>query len=91
MTLSASKSVVRLGDASSHGGKVTSASGHCNVGGVAAAVTGDLHSCPLPGHGVTSLTAASSNKTGGKSIVLVGDTAGCGAVMTTGSMNVLSR
>jgi len=44
------KNVIRLGDATSHGGKVISASAaHFKVHGIPVACVGDTCSCPLPG------------------------------------------
>ena len=90
MSMSSSRSVAYLGSGSSHGGVIISASGKCTVNGKPAAVTGDLHSCPIKDHGVTALSSSSPNTTGGKALITVGDVAGCGAVITTGSLNVLS-
>lgn len=78
--------VVRLGDSSSHGGSMISAGSTVLVNGVPVCVDGDSHSCPIPDHGVTSVTASSSvRSTGGKRVVKIGDGAGCGAVITQGS------
>ncbi|MGZ5199117.1 MAG: PAAR domain-containing protein [Telluria sp.] len=43
--------VIRLGDSTSHGGKVMSVSAtHFTVDGIAVARVGDVCSCPVPGH-----------------------------------------
>lgn len=43
--------VIRLGDATSHGGKVVSVSPtHFTVDGIAVACVGDICSCPIKGH-----------------------------------------
>lgn len=43
--------VIRLGDASSHGGKVVKVSAtHFTVDGIAVACVGDKCSCPINGH-----------------------------------------
>lgn len=43
--------VIRLGDVTSHGGKVESVSAtHFTVDGIAVARVGDLCSCPIKGH-----------------------------------------
>ena len=44
------KGVIRLGDATSHGGKVIAASGTTSVNGVAVARKGDKCICPIAGH-----------------------------------------
>ncbi|MEN6372226.1 MAG: PAAR domain-containing protein [Armatimonadota bacterium] len=78
--------VARLGDTSSHGGTIISASETVFVNGIAVARVGDLHSCPVPGHGITPVVTGSSVAfSGGKAIARIGDTAGCGAVINSGS------
>jgi uncharacterized Zn-binding protein involved in type VI secretion len=45
------RNVIRLGDPTSHGGKVESVSAtHFTVGGIPVARVGDLCSCPIKGH-----------------------------------------
>jgi len=44
------KYVIRLGDATSHGGKVVAASATASVNGVAVARKGDGCTCPIAGH-----------------------------------------
>jgi uncharacterized Zn-binding protein involved in type VI secretion len=78
--------VCRVGDGSSHGGTIL---GPCsptlNADGIAAARNGDLHSCPLPGHGITALSGSAILTADGKKCVRVTDVAGCGAAMIQGS------
>jgi uncharacterized Zn-binding protein involved in type VI secretion len=50
------RGVIRLNDPTSHGGKVISAASNSTVMGVAVARKGDLCSCPLPGHGVCTIS-----------------------------------
>lgn len=46
----------------------------------------DLHSCPIPGHGVTPITSvASTSKVDGRPVAAVGDKTGCGATIIQGS------
>jgi len=74
--------VVRLGDSSSHGGTVITASSRVRVGGVLVARVGDLHSCPVPGHGVTAITTGAARcKVEGSPVARDGDVVGCGAVL----------
>ena len=80
--------VVRLGDGSSHGGTMVSAGTTVLVNGVPMCVSGDSHNCPIPEHGVTSVTGSSSVKSGGKTVIKAGDVAGCGASVISGSPNV---
>ncbi len=78
--------IARLGDTSSHGGQIISASAdNVMVDSLPSVVTGDQHSCPIPGHGVTALTGTSSVTVAGKKLVKIGDQAGCGAVIIKGS------
>lgn len=44
------KKVIRLGDPTSHGGKVTSATSRLNIMGIDVARKGDTCSCPIPHH-----------------------------------------
>lgn len=44
------KGVIRLGDATSHGGKVIAASGMARVHGITVARQGDACRCPIKGH-----------------------------------------
>jgi uncharacterized Zn-binding protein involved in type VI secretion len=45
------RNVIRLGDPTSHGGKVETVSAtHFTVGGIAVARVGDRCSCPIKGH-----------------------------------------
>lgn len=80
--------VARLGDPSSHGGTIITASPSVTADGRPVARTGDMHSCPLRGHGVTAIGSASSVIVEGRPVIRVGDMAGCGAVIITGSPTV---
>lgn len=75
------KNVIRLGDPTSHGGKVISASAtHFTVQGIPVACVGDTCSCPIPGHaGCTITTGSPHHKVSGKSIAFDGDSLSCGA------------
>jgi uncharacterized Zn-binding protein involved in type VI secretion len=44
------KGVIRIGDVTSHGGKVIAASGTTIVNGIAVARQGDACICPITGH-----------------------------------------
>jgi uncharacterized Zn-binding protein involved in type VI secretion len=81
--------LARLGDTSSHGGSIISASPDTTANGIGIARDGDQHSCPLEGHGVTALSSDSSVKVNGRSVIRVGDSAGCGATITSGSPNTM--
>jgi uncharacterized Zn-binding protein involved in type VI secretion len=83
--------VARLGDPSDHGGVITSGSSTRTVDGIACARVGDLHSCPRPRHGVTSITSGSpSTNVDGRPIARVGSMVGCGAVISAGSLTCSS-
>ena len=76
------RAVVRLGDSSSHGGTVITASSKVRVGGAPVARIGDLHSCPVHGHGVTVIASGAARcKVEGSPVARNGDVAGCGAVL----------
>lgn len=75
--------VIRLGDATSHGGKVESASAtHFTVDGIAVARVGDVCSCPIKGH--DKCTIAESDPThviDGIAVAYHGDKTTCGATL----------
>ncbi|WP_097304445.1 polymorphic toxin type 44 domain-containing protein [Pseudomonas chlororaphis] len=51
---------------------------------------GDKHVCPLPGHGTTPIASASGDiNINSMGAARVGDTCGCGAVITTGFPSIL--
>ena len=53
---------------------------------------GDMHVCPIPGHGVTPIVGGSMNTaTDGRPNARFGDIAGCGAVIVSGSLNVFDN
>ena len=48
----------------------------------------DSHVCPIPGHGVTPIVTGSlDTATDCRPNARMGDIAGCGAVIATGSLN----
>ncbi len=76
--------VARLDDTSSHGGKIVSGDLTVLINGKPAARQGSLHQCPISGHGTTPLTSIATKS----NLITVGATAGCGAVINSGSPNV---
>ena len=77
-------SVARLGDTSSHGGAIASASLTVFADGIGVARQGDSFNCPI--HGMKTLNANQSVLfADGLAIITVGATATCGAVITQGS------
>ncbi len=78
--------IARLNDPSDHGGYIKTATGGATADGIEIAVEGDIHHCPISGHGDTSLTAITTETiANGKKIITVGATAGCGAKINGGS------
>lgn len=71
--------LVKLGDVSDHGGKMVQASGGFTVDGVAGCVQGDMHQCPIKGHGTTPVSSTTRHTGLGKGLLRSGDKAGCGA------------
>jgi uncharacterized Zn-binding protein involved in type VI secretion len=52
---------------------------------ISSARLGDKHVCPMPGHGTTPIASASGDvNINFMGSARVGDTCGCGAVITTG-------
>lgn len=79
------KIVAVLGDPSSHGGTLitTNQDGRYKLAGMPVCVHGCLHSCPIPGHGVTAVSAVTTHSyVNGKLIITYGAVAGCGAIIT---------
>ena len=83
------RKVIRLGDATSHGGKVLScAATHFTVKGIAVACVGDLCSCPIKGHqGCKIASGSSRHSINGIAIAFEGDTTTCGAKLLAGGVN----
>jgi len=78
----------RLGDSSSHGGTIITAAARTMVNGLPVARMGDLHACPIPGHGVTPIvTGSATTLTEGQPNARIGDMTACGAVIVAGSPN----
>lgn len=79
------KRIAIVGDISTHGGTITDAgtNAFAKCRGVLIAVEGASHSCPVPFHGVTAITAVVVKTfINGKKVVTYGATAGCGAIIT---------
>lgn len=85
----AQKPVARLGDLSSHGGVIISSGTKLrdSADGKLVARKGDLHSCPIPRHGITPIVTASSKvRSQGKAVAAITSACGCGALIYTGSL-----
>ncbi|GAB3428622.1 PAAR domain-containing protein [Massilia solisilvae] len=75
--------VIRLGDSTSHGGKVVSVTAnHFTVDGVAVARVGDLCSCPIPGHDNCTIVEGDHTHTiDGIAVAYDGHKTSCGATL----------
>jgi uncharacterized Zn-binding protein involved in type VI secretion len=75
--------VIRLGDPTSHGGKVENASAAWfTVGGIAVARVGDRCSCPKAGHGDCTIADGNPDHCiDGIPVAYEGNTTTCGAVL----------
>jgi uncharacterized Zn-binding protein involved in type VI secretion len=75
--------VIRLGDPTSHGGKVVSVSApQFSVGGIPIARVGDLCICPLKGHEVCTIMEGSLvHAVDGIAVAYEGHKTSCGATL----------
>lgn len=75
------RNVIRLGDPTSHGGKVISvAASHFTVERIAVACVGDSCSCPIPGHGICKIVEGDPGHTvDGQAVAYDGHKTSCGA------------
>ncbi len=74
--------VVRLGDFTSHGGKVVSASDTHSIHGIGNARMGDTITCPIPGHGVNMIAEGSPTYLiGGRMVALHGHRCACVCIL----------
>lgn len=74
--------IVRLGDLTSHGGTVVTASMMHTIDGVGIARVGDNIACPIPGHGVNAIVEGAPNYLiGGRMVALHGHRAACGCTL----------
>lgn len=81
--------VIRLGDGTSHGGKVVDvAATHFTVEGVAVARVGDLCSCPIKGHGDCKVAEGNPNHLiDGIPVAYEGHKTTCGATLIASIQN----
>jgi len=81
--------VTLVGDGSSHGGTVITGSSTVRNQSKGLVRNGDLHSCPQPGHGTTSISSTTVKlRINGQRVVVNGCVAGCGAVILPGSSDM---
>lgn len=82
--------VIRLGDPTTHGGKVVSASATRFIFGKPVARMGDKATCPIPGHGVVTIVEGDPDWTDdGKPIALEGHKCSCGCSLISTLPNVV--
>ncbi|GAB2849662.1 PAAR domain-containing protein [Pseudoduganella ginsengisoli] len=77
------RNVIRLGDDTSHGGKVIQCSlTHFTIDGIPVACEGDTCTCPIPGHcGCKIISGSPRHTVNGKRLAFDGDKTSCGAVL----------
>ncbi len=81
-----SKGFVLLGDKTTHGGTVISASSTTIVNGKKVALVGDMVSCPIPGHGTNPIIEGSSDwSSDGRAVVVDGCKCQCGCQVISGT------
>lgn len=83
------KLVIRLGDPTSHGGTVVSATSHLEMFGKQVARLGDKVTCPIPGHGVCTIAEGDPLwSIDGIPVALEGHKTTCGASLISTLPNV---
>jgi uncharacterized Zn-binding protein involved in type VI secretion len=76
------KAFIVLGDKTSHGGTVVSASGQTATGGVGVARIGDQVTCPIKGHGNNQIVSGDVMLiVDGAPVARDGDKTACGATL----------
>lgn len=86
--------VARIGDTSDHGGVIITSCSITTAGGALIARIGDLHSCPIPFHGVTPiLTGSPAYGVEGQACARgdgsgASSVCGCGALIIGGAASV---
>lgn len=85
--------VIRLGDPTSHGGKVESVSAtHFTVAGIAVACVGDKCSCPIKGHDNCTIAEGDAHHViNGISVAYDGHKTTCGATLIATIGNFSTR
>ena len=77
-----SRAIVRLGDKTTHGGTVVTASMIHTLRGIGIARKGDMVACPLPGHGTNPIVEGCEVFTvGDRSVALDGHKTACGCAL----------
>jgi len=82
------KGIIRLGDPTSHGGKVVSASGRVEVRGKKVARVGDRCSCPIKGHkDCVIVDGHPTIEVDGVAVAFEGNRLSCGATLISTASN----
>lgn len=83
------RNVIRVGDATSHGGKVVKVSAsHVAVGGLPVACVGDTCSCPIQGHDQCTIVEGNPNHVvDGVAVAYDGHKTTCGATLVASIEN----
>lgn len=83
------RNVIRLGDTTSHGGKVISTRAtRFKVGGIPVACVGDQCTCPMTGHTACKIASGSPrHHINGVSIAFEDDVTSCGAKLKSSLQN----
>jgi uncharacterized Zn-binding protein involved in type VI secretion len=86
------KAVIRLGDATSHGGKVVAASGLAQVHGITVARQGDACMCPVKGHSPCVIAEGDPQVLlGGVPVAFEGHKTSCGATLVSSAPTSVKR
>lgn len=82
------RAVIRLGDDTSHGGKVITASARMTIDGIPVALWGDRCSCPIDGHDTCVICEGEPEAIyDGRPVALEGHKTDCGAVLIASQHN----
>ena len=85
------KNVIRLGDPTSHGGRVLTAAFHYTAFGKPVARVGDTCVCPIPGHQVCIIVEGDPHwSIDGRAVALSGCKTSCGASLISTLSQVAS-
>ncbi|CNM03071.1 MULTISPECIES: PAAR domain-containing protein [Yersinia] len=78
------KGIIRIGDKTTHGGQVLGGSTKIRFGGIGAARVGDKVSCPILGHGPTTIVEGHPTfKDNGVAVAFHGHKCACGCTLIT--------
>ena len=76
------KNVIRVGDPTSHGGKVVTGASDFEVDGIAVACVGDQYTCPQDGHDNCTIVEGDPQfVVDGRAVAFDGHKTSCGAVL----------